>query len=106
MDSSVFKNGDRARPACRGTADLVGEAADREPRGRQRLQVVQLLKMAVADVAACLVALPDQGLVARLGHALGGVGKRRIPAPGVGAREAHTTLQQHTSELQSQSNLV
>jgi 4-carboxymuconolactone decarboxylase len=50
----------RARPAGRGAADLVREAADGEAVRRQGLQVVQLLEVAVADVAAGLVAFPDQ----------------------------------------------
>ena len=54
------------RPAGRGGADLHRQAAHREPGRRQHLQVVQLLNVAVADLAAGLVALPDQAGVARL----------------------------------------
>src|SRR5437868_7176539 len=51
---------DGARPAGGGAADLHGETRDREAVGRQRLEVVQLLEVAVADLASGLVALPDQ----------------------------------------------
>ncbi len=51
---------DRARPAGGGAADLDREARDREAVAGQRFEVVQLLEVAVADVAAGLVAFPDQ----------------------------------------------
>ncbi len=56
----VVEDRHRARPAGRGAADLVRKAADDEAVGRQRFEVVQLLEVAVADVAAGLVAFPDQ----------------------------------------------
>jgi hypothetical protein len=67
-----------------------------ETRSRRRasLEVVQLLQVAVADVAARLVAFPDQARVPVRLVLLGGVHERRVPAPGVGAGEAHAALQQ------------
>src|SRR5258706_6962879 len=68
----ALEDGDGAGPAGRSAADLDREAADREAVARQRLEVVQLLEVAVADLAAGLVAFPDQAgvagfLVLRLG---------------------------------------
>src|SRR4051812_7049660 len=63
---SFLEDGDGAGPACGRTADLVREAADREAVAGQGLKVVQLLEVAIADVAPGLVAFPDQGLVAGL----------------------------------------
>src|SRR5689334_6557727 len=72
LHRSALDDGDRAGPARRGPADLVREAGDGEAVARQGFQIVQLLQMAVADVAARLVPLPDQGGVAGLGDTLGG----------------------------------
>ena len=63
----------------------VWEAADGETVTGQGLQVMQLFKVAIANVATCFVALPQQGLVAGFCKLLGGIGERRIPAPGIGA---------------------
>jgi hypothetical protein len=51
---SLVEDRDRTGPAGRGPADLVREAADEEAVRRQRLQVVQLLEMAIPDVATAL----------------------------------------------------
>src|SRR6478672_7899410 len=56
----VIEDRDRARPAGRGAADLVREARDVETVAGQRFEVVQLLEVAVADVAPGLVPFPDQ----------------------------------------------
>src|SRR5262245_9931130 len=84
----------RARPAGRGAADLVREAGDGEAVARQRLEIVQLLKMAVADVTTGLVAFPDDRGIVVLGPLLGGPVEWRVPAPGVGAGEPDALLEQ------------
>ena len=56
----LIEHGDRTRPAGRSSADLDREARDREAVTRQRLEIVQLLEVAVADVATGLVTFPDQ----------------------------------------------
>ena len=56
----LFDNGHDARPAGGGLFDLGRETRDREAVGRQNFEIVQLLDMAIADVAAGLVAFPDQ----------------------------------------------
>ena len=61
------------------------EAGDGEAVAGQRFEIVQLLEMAVADVAARLVAFPDDRGIAVLGPLLRCEIERRIPAPGVGA---------------------
>src|SRR5262245_60417942 len=55
---------DRARPACGTAAHLHWKAAHYESLGRQRFEIVQLLDVAIADLAAGLVAFPDQAGVA------------------------------------------
>src|SRR6266853_3724098 len=78
-------------------ADLDREAAHRKSGGGQHFEVVELLDVAIADLAPRLVALPDQARVLGLEVLLLGVHERRVPAP---------RSEEHTSELQSQSNLV
>ena len=58
--SRVVEDRHRAGPAGRGAADLVRETRDEEAARRQHFEVVQLLEVAVADVAPGLVAFPDQ----------------------------------------------
>ena len=55
---------------------------------------MQLFQVTVADVAAGLVPLPDERGIAGLGILLRRIGKRRIPAPTVGTRQAHALFQQ------------
>src|SRR3954451_21701720 len=50
----------RPRPPRRGALDLHRKARHHEPGRRQLLQIVQLFDVAIADVAAGLVAFPDQ----------------------------------------------
>src|SRR3954464_103101 len=50
--------------------------------------------MAVADLPARFVALPDHRAVVITGIALGGVAEGGIPAPGVGAGKSDTLAQQ------------
>src|SRR5262245_18475698 len=85
---------DGARPAGGGAADLDGETGDREAVARQRLEIVQLLEVAVPDLAPGLVALPDQRGVARLCELLLRVHERRVPRPRIGAGDAHAALEQ------------
>src|SRR5581483_11753038 len=61
---------DRACPAGGAAAHLHREAAHGEAFGRERLEIVQLLDVAVADLAAGAMAFPDDLRVVRLGVAL------------------------------------
>src|SRR6202162_1528674 len=63
----LFENGDRAGPAGRSGPHLDRKTAHPEAGRRQAFQIVQLLEMAIADLAAGLVTLPDQARVASLG---------------------------------------
>jgi hypothetical protein len=63
----VVEDGDSTRPACRRPLDLRRETRDREPRGRQRIQVPQLLDLAVADFGTRLVSFPQDRGIAVLG---------------------------------------
>ncbi len=54
-----FDDRDGPGPAGRSALDLGRKAADREADRGQRLEIVQLLDMAIADMATRLVALPD-----------------------------------------------
>ena len=73
---------------------LNGKQHTMKAGGRQRLEVVQLLEVAVADLHAGAMALPDQDGVAGLGIALLGVDEGRVPAPAVGAGHPHAALEQ------------
>ena len=64
-----------------------------EPVGRQQLEIVQLLEMRIADLATGAMAFPDQAGIAGLGHLAPRVRERRVPAPAVGADQAHAALQ-------------
>src|ERR1043166_8935672 len=75
----AIKDGDRPGPARRGALDLHRETGHHETGRRQELQIVQLLDVTIADMAAGLVAFPDQARVLCLGIFLGGVDERRIP---------------------------
>ena len=55
---------------------------------------MQLFDVAIADMAAGLVAFPDQAGVFGLRVFLRGVDERRIPAPGVGAGQPNTAFQE------------
>src|SRR3546814_16083325 len=59
-----------------------------------RLEILQLLEVAVADMAAGLVAFPDQRGIVALGEFLRRMHEGRIPAPGIGAGDPHAALQQ------------
>jgi hypothetical protein len=66
----------------------------KKPSAGSDFQVVQLLQVAVADVAAGLVTFPDQAGVLRFAVLLCGVDERGVPAPGVGAGQAHAAFEQ------------
>src|SRR5690242_13878775 len=59
-----FQNRHRAGPAGRGLLDLHRKARDHEAGSGELLEVRELLHMAVTDLAAGFVALPDQAGVA------------------------------------------
>ena len=67
-----------ARVHRRGGVNLHREAGHLEPVGGQRLQVVQLLDVGVADGAAGAMAFPDDRRVVVLGVAPRGEGERRV----------------------------
>jgi hypothetical protein len=55
-----FEYGDGPRPAGRCALDLRREAAHRKACRGQGFEIVKLLDMAISDVTARLVALPDE----------------------------------------------
>src|SRR6266852_7971716 len=92
--ATLIQDRDRAGPAGGAGPYLDRKAAHLEAGRRQAFQIVQLLEMAIADLAAGLVALPDQARIAGLGKFLGCVHERRIPAPAVDSGDPHAPLQQ------------
>ena len=92
--TSAVDDGDRPGPARRRALDLGREAGHGEPDRRQRFEIVQLLDMAVPNVPARLVALPDDRRVVRLGVAPCGVQEGRIPAPAVDPGDPDAPLEQ------------
>ena len=68
------------------------ETTHRETGGGQGLKVVQLFKMAIANVAPCLVPLPDNARIAGFGVSLGGLIKGRVPTPRIRARYLDSAL--------------
>src|SRR5687767_14888088 len=71
--------------------DLHREAGHLETGRRQRLQVMQLLDVAVTDLAARAMTFPDHRRITILGVLLGRETERSIPAPRVrtGQPNAH-----------------
>src|SRR5665213_1160376 len=94
MRSQLVENGDSPGPAAGSGADLHREAAHHETLRRQHFEIVQLLDVAIADLAAGTVALPDDGGVLALREAVLGVDERRVPTPAIGAGDAHAALQE------------
>src|SRR5262245_63767784 len=92
-DASV-DDGDGARPAGGTAAHFYWKAAHRESFRRQRFAIVQLLDVAIADLAAGLVAFPEQAGIAGGEIFLPGVDEGRVPAPAVGAGDAYAALEQ------------
>src|ERR1700752_708446 len=90
----AIENGDGTGPAGGGALDLYRETRHHETSRGQELEIVQLLDVAIADMAAGLVAFPDQARVLCLGVSLRGVNERRIPAPPVDAGQPHAALEQ------------
>src|SRR5665213_3742405 len=91
---SIIEDRYRTSPAGGTAAHFHRKAAHREAFGRQRFEIVQLFDMAVADLASGAMAFPDQSGIAGLGVLLHGVDKGRVPAPAIGAGDAHTTFEQ------------
>src|SRR5262249_48665379 len=89
-----IENGDRTGPAGRPGAHLDRKAAHLEALRGQLFEIVQLLEMAIADLAAGLVAFPDQARVARLGEFLRRMHERRVPAPAVCSGDPNAALEQ------------
>src|SRR6187455_247769 len=89
-----IENGDGAGPPGRGGMDLHGKATDRKSLVRKLVEIVQLLDMAIADLAAGAVALPNDFRIVSFGIFRLGVYERRVPAPAVGAGDAHAALQE------------
>ena len=79
----------RAGPAGGAGFDLVREAGDGEAMRGKLFEILQLLHVAVGNLAAGFVAFPDDRRVVGLEPALAGVHERRVPAPGVDAGDAH-----------------
>src|SRR5260370_11334343 len=96
---SSIKQRDSAGPARRAAFNLVRETGDDEAMIRKLLQIAQLLHMAIRNFAAGFVALPDDRWVMRLQPPLTDMNKRRVPAPGVDACDAHAALAGDASPL-------
>src|ERR1700732_3073979 len=92
MPHLAVEHGDRPGPARRSALDLDRKTRHGETGRRQKLQIVQLFDVAVADVASGLVALPDQAGIAGLGELFRGIDERRIPAPAVDAGQPNAAL--------------
>src|SRR5262245_60306304 len=90
---SVIEDRDGARPAAGRGTDFDRKATHRETLRGQRFKVVQLLDMAVADLAADAMALPDQARVLGRGVFLLGVDERRVPAPAVDTGDTDAALE-------------
>src|SRR5215213_7385311 len=75
----------RPRPAGGGPFDLDRKTRNHETGRGQLLKIVQLFDVAVTDMTAGLVALPNQAGIASLGVFLCGVDERRVPAPAIDA---------------------
>src|SRR5689334_7558204 len=84
----------RAGPSGGGPVHLDREAHHLEPVRRQLLEIMQLLQMRVANLAAGAMAFPDQSRVTGFRHLAARVRERRIPAPRIGADETHAAFQQ------------
>src|SRR5215212_6073816 len=82
------------RPAGGGPFDLDRKTRNHETGRGQLLALVQLLDVAVTDMASGLVAFPDQAGVFGLRVFLGGVDERRVPAPAIDAGQPHAALKQ------------
>src|SRR6478609_6998975 len=95
----LLDNRHRPRPPRRSPLDLHREARDLEAVIGQRVEVRELLHVAIADLASGLVAFPDDAGVAGLGEAFGRVAERRVPAPAVGAGHAYALLQEKQRRL-------
>src|SRR3982074_997626 len=90
----ILDHRDGAGPAGGTAGHLDRKAAHHETLRRQRFEIVQLLDMAIADLAAGLVALPDQAGVVGGEIFLPGVYERGVPAPAVCTGDAHAALEQ------------
>src|SRR3974377_369952 len=77
---SSVDNRHRARPSGETAAHFHRKATHHETGRRQRLEIVQLLDMAIADLAAGAMTFPDQLGIARLGVFLYFVYRGRVPA--------------------------
>src|SRR4051794_31450899 len=67
---STLDDRHRAGPSCGGLLDLHREADDLETGRGQRVEVGELLHVAIADLSASLVPLPDDAGVAGFLEAL------------------------------------
>src|SRR5947209_15012871 len=67
--ASILHNRHGARPAAGGLRDFHREAGDLEAEGRELVQVGELLHVAIADLAAGLVAFPNEARIAGRGEA-------------------------------------
>src|SRR4030095_7736452 len=78
-ETSAVENGNCPGPSRRCALDLHRKARHHESGRRQLLEIMQLLDVAIADMAAGLVAFPDQAGILGLRIFLGGVDERRVP---------------------------
>src|SRR3982074_611018 len=88
----VVEQSHAASPAGGGRLDLYWEAAHLEAEWRQWLEIGQLLHMTITNLAASLVTFPDDAGIAGLEKTLVRERERRVPAPAIGAGDAHALV--------------
>src|SRR5215471_2125500 len=87
-----YRNG--ASPACGSRRYFHWKADDGEVLGRQFVEVGQFLQVAVSDVAACLMPLPDNRGISTLCETSSRRRERCVPTPAVGTRDSHALFKQ------------
>lgn len=75
----AVKNRDGAGPTCRGLVYLYREAGHHEAACGQLLEIVQFLDMAIANIAAGLVAFPNDTGITGLSVSFSRIYKRCVP---------------------------
>src|SRR5689334_16470181 len=83
-----------AGPAGRAAFHFVGEASDGEAMRRKLFEIAQLFHMTIRNLATGFVTLPDDRGVVGFQPTLADMRKRRVPAPGVDAGDAHAARRQ------------
>src|SRR6185437_2811591 len=91
---SSINDCDRPCPSGRPAPHFDWKTADREASGWQRLKIVQFFDMAISDIAAGSMSLPNERGIPSLGIFFHRIYEGRIPAPAVGAGDAYSPFKQ------------